>query len=57
MHNLLTYPFNPQTILKKRKSIRRELLASSGPWATPQARPSNKNYGPGGGPPPPKKSA
>ncbi len=28
MHDLLTYPFDPQTILKKRKSIRRELLAS-----------------------------
>ena len=38
MHNLLTYPFNPQTILKKRKSIRRELLASSGPCASAEAR-------------------
>lgn len=28
MHNLLTYPFDPQAILKKRKAIRRELLAS-----------------------------
>ena len=28
MHNLLTYPFDPQTILKKRKAIRRKLLAS-----------------------------
>lgn len=28
MHSLLSYPFDPQAILKKRRSIRRELLAS-----------------------------
>lgn len=31
MHSLLTYPFDPQTILKKRRAIRRELLASGEP--------------------------
>lgn len=31
MHTLLSYPFDPQAILKKRKSIRRELLASGEP--------------------------
>lgn len=31
-HPLLTYPFDPQLILKKRRAIRRELLASGGPW-------------------------
>lgn len=31
MHSLLTYPFDPQAILKKRKAIRRELLAADTP--------------------------
>lgn len=30
MHSLLTYPFEPETILKKRKAIRRELLSEGG---------------------------
>lgn len=31
MHSLLTYPFDSQTILKKRKAVRRELLALDAP--------------------------